>query len=210
MKKPLTYPVVDIFKSLQGEGFNTGREVVFLRLGGCNLACPWCDTDYNDYTMASMESILEKVEEFGIKALIVTGGEPLVVEGLKTLVEQFKSCGFWVGIETNGVTVVEDGILPLFDYISVSPKACYADLYHNGSAVTKSDEVRVVADGNVLEFCHFVRGAIKADHYFLSPCERDGEMNIEQTVRMLGWLNQSSDNPEWHLSLQTHKLCGMK
>ena len=115
-----------------------------------------------------------------------------------------------MGVETNGVSVVENGILSLFDYIAVSPKACYADLYHDGPAVTKADEVRVVADGNVLEFCHFVSESIKAEHYFLSPCERDGKMNIEQTVRMLGWLNQSSEDPNWHLSLQTHKLCGMK
>ena len=83
MDKPVTYPVVEIFKSLQGEGFNTGREVVFLRLGGCNLACPWCDTNYIDYTMLPMESIIEKVEQFDVKSLVVTGGEPLVVEGLK-------------------------------------------------------------------------------------------------------------------------------
>ena len=210
MDNSITYPIVEIFKSLQGEGFNTGREVVFLRLGGCNLACPWCDTNYDDFIMVSMGSIVERVEEFGVKSLLITGGEPLIVEGLKSLVELFKSCGFWVGVETNGVSVVENGILKLFDYISVSPKACYADLYHNGPAVIEADEVRVIADGNVLEFCHFVSGAIKAKHYFLSPCERDGKMNIEQAVRLLGRLNQSSENTRWLLSLQTHKLCGMK
>ncbi len=210
MNNSISYPIVEIFKSLQGEGFNTGREVVFLRLGGCNLACPWCDTNYDDFTMVSVDSIVERVEEFGVKSLLITGGEPLIVEGLKSLVKLFKSRGFWVGVETNGLSVVENGILELFDYISVSPKACYADLYHNGPAITEADEVRVVADGNVLEFCHFVSGEIKARHYFLSPCERKGEMNIEQTIRILCCLNQSSEDATWLLSMQTHKLCGMK
>ena len=210
MQTARTYPVVEIFKSLQGEGFNTGREMVFLRLGGCNLACAWCDTPYNDYQMLPAAEIIAKVEDAGVKSLLVTGGEPLVVDGLKSLLECFKERGSWIAVETNGVTVVEDGILKLFDYITVSPKAFYADLYHDGPAVREADEVRVVAEDNVLEFCHFVSTLIKADHYYLSPCERDGTMNIEQTIRLLGWLNQSSGEPRWQLSLQTHKLCGMK
>lgn len=210
MPKSLTYPVVEIFKSLQGEGFNTGRPVVFLRMGGCNLACPWCDTDYNDYTMVSISSIVAQVEEFNIKSLLITGGEPLVIKGLKTLVERFKLLGYWIGVETNGVSVVEQGILNLFDYIAVSPKACYAALYYNGSAVTEADEVRIVAEDNVLEFCHMISTLIKADHYYISPCERDGIMCVEQCIRVLGELNQSGGDIDWLLSMQTHKLCGIK
>lgn len=203
------YPVIEIFTSMQGEGFNTGREMIFLRFGGCNLACPWCDTPYNDYEMVDAESIIKRVKGFGINSLLLTGGEPLVIDGLKWLVEQFKSMGYWVGVETNGVSVVEDGIVNLFDYITVSPKSCYAELYHNGPAIKEADEVRIIAEDNVLEFCHFIRSRIRAKHYFLSPCERDGEMNIEQTIRLLGWLNQSSEDAKWLLSLQTHKLCGI-
>ncbi|MDA3924578.1 MAG: 7-carboxy-7-deazaguanine synthase QueE [Kiritimatiellae bacterium] len=206
----ILYPVVEIFQSCQGEGFNTGREVVFLRMGGCNLACPWCDTSYNDFKMMDSDAIFAAVETFGIKSMIITGGEPLVVKGLKSLVKRFKHCGYWIAVESNGVTVAEDGILNLFDYITVSPKACYADLYVSGSSVCKADEVRVAAEDNVLDFCHKVSKMITARKYYLSPCERDGVMNIEQTIRLLGWLNQSNSDCEWLLSLQTHKLCGMK
>ncbi|MFO7936796.1 MAG: 7-carboxy-7-deazaguanine synthase QueE [Kiritimatiellia bacterium] len=210
MNKSITYPVVEIFKSLQGEGFNTGRAMVFIRFGGCNLACPWCDTPYNDFKMRDAEYIIRTVEGFGIKSLLITGGEPLIVKGLKALLEYFRHKGFWIAVETNGVDAADDGIVNLFDYITVSPKAFYADFYHKEPAVCKADELRVVADGNVLEFCRFISGKIKADHYFLSPCEQKGKMNIRECVRLLGWLNQSSEDPHWQLSVQTHKLCGMK
>jgi len=204
------YPVVEIFQSYQGEGFNTGREAVFLRMGGCNLACPWCDTAYSDFLMMDSDSIFEEVEKFGSRSLIITGGEPLVVEGLKALVKRFKDRGYWIAVETNGVTVADQDVLELFDYITVSPKACYADLYKSGTAVSQADEVRVAAEGDVLDFCHLIRELIQARRYYLSPCERDGVMNIEQTIRLLGWLNQSNVDCEWLLSVQTHKLCGIK
>lgn len=210
MQDNIQYPVVEIFHSIQGEGFNTGREVVFLRLGGCNLACPWCDTRYNDFTMMDMNSIFEAVEKFGINSLIVTGGEPLIIRGLTNLIQCFKTNGYWTALETNGVSVADEGVLELFDYIAVSPKACYAELYIKGSAVVEADELRVVAEGDVLDFCHLIRGLIKARKYYLSPCERKGVMNLEQTIRLLGWLNQSGCGNEWLLSLQTHKFCGVK
>jgi len=210
MDNVIRYPVVEIFRSCQGEGFNTGREVVFLRMGGCNLACPWCDTPYNDFKMMDADYIIKKVESFDIKSLVFTGGEPLIVEDLKALIESFKRKGYWVAVETNGVTTAEVGILDLFDYITVSPKACYADLYHKGSSIRDAHEVRVTAEGDVIDFCNFVRTLINARRYYLSPCERDGKMNIEQTIRLLGWLNQNNPRNEWLLSIQTHKLCGMK
>jgi len=210
MENEIRYPVVEIFHSCQGEGFNTGREAVFLRLGGCNLACPWCDTPYNDFQMMDGDSIVAAIARFGISSLIVTGGEPLIVAGLKELVSRIKALGYWIAVETNGVSVAEEGVLELFDYITVSPKACYADLYTRGAAVKEADEVRVAAEGDVLDFCYLIPGLIKARKYYLSPCERGGVMNVEQTIRLLGWLNQSGSGKEWLLSLQTHKLCGLK
>ena len=210
MQNGTKYPVVEIFHSCQGEGFNTGREAVFLRMGGCNLACPWCDTPYNDFTMMDADSIFEEVEGFGINSLVVTGGEPLIVDGLKSLIKRFKDNGYWIAVETNGISVMEKGMLELFDYITVSPKACYADLYKGKAAIRKADEVRVAVEGDVLDFCNQIRKLITARKYYLSPCEREGVMNIEQTIRLLGWLNQSGTGNEWLLSLQIHKLCGMK
>lgn len=206
----MKYPVVEIFCSLQGEGFNTGREVVFLRLGGCNLACPWCDTQYNDFTMMDGASILEAVLKLGVRSLIVTGGEPLIIRGLTDLIRCFKKHGYWIAVETNGLSVAEEGVLELFDYIAVSPKAAYASLYAKECAIRKANEVRVVVEGDVHDFCVWISGLIKARKYFLSPCEREGVMNLEQTIKLLGRLNQSEQGSEWLLSLQTHKLCKIR
>ncbi|MFA7173328.1 MAG: 7-carboxy-7-deazaguanine synthase QueE [Kiritimatiellia bacterium] len=206
----MKYPVVEIFHSLQGEGFNTGREAVFLRMGGCNLACPWCDTQYNNYTMMDAVSIFEAVQQFGVNSLIVTGGEPLIISGLADLIKCFKKHGYWIAVETNGVSVVENGVLKLFDYIAVSPKAVYADLYTKEGAMREADELRVVVDGDVQDFCLWIGTMIKARKYYLSPCEREGVVNLEQTIKLLGRLNQSEGGSEWLLSLQTHKLCGIR
>ncbi len=210
MNENISYPVVEIFRSLQGEGFNTGREMVFLRLGGCNLDCPWCDTDFTRFEMIPAAEIMRRIDSYGVKALLVTGGEPLIVKGLHALLEKFRSSGYWVAVETNGLAVAERDVLKLFDYITVSPKACYARLYYEATAVTRAHEVRVVAESNALEFCRFVGERIKAERYYISPCEREGVIDIETGVRLLGVLNQGDVRPPWLLSLQTHKLCGLR
>ncbi len=209
MDETLKYPVAEIFKSLQGEGFNTGREMVFLRTGGCNLSCPWCDTRCGEYTMMRACEIAQRVDAFGIRSMLVTGGEPLIVGGLKSLMLSFKNRGYWIAVETNGLHVADEGVLELFDYVAVSPKVGYAGLYRDALSVTQADEVRVVVEDNAFDFCRFVSETIRADFYFLSPCERGGTMNIEQTIRLLDQLNRSG-GVRWLMSVQSHKLCGIR
>ena len=67
------YNIVEIFESLQGEGANTGMPSIFIRFGKCNLACPWCDTHYNQFTHWSMSQILDKVRSFSARNIIITG-----------------------------------------------------------------------------------------------------------------------------------------
>lgn len=78
MSQSMKYKVVEIFKSLQGEGFNTGKEVVFIRLSGCNLKCSFCDTNHEKFTELSIDEIIKKVLEFRVNSLIITGGEPMI------------------------------------------------------------------------------------------------------------------------------------
>ena len=210
MRQALTYPVVEIFASLQGEGANTGMPAVFLRFGGCNLACPWCDTDYNTFETLDEAAVLARAAALGPKALIVTGGEPFIQEGLGELLARFKERGYWIGVETTGLRRPPQAWRGRIDYVSVSPKALYADLYDDAQMVRHADEVRIVVDGDVLAFCRDMRERIQAAHYFLSPCERGGVFNIEETVRLLGALNQGRGGGHWLLSLQTHKLAGLR
>ncbi|MDC2824491.1 7-carboxy-7-deazaguanine synthase QueE [Rodentibacter pneumotropicus] len=199
------FNIVEIFESLQGEGFNTGMPSIFVRFGKCNLACPWCDTAYNQFERQSASQILAKVRSFSAKNIIITGGEPTIVPHIEYLLEQFKQAGYFLAIETNGLKSVP----PQIDYIATSPKRLYSHKYGK-QCIAFANEVRIVVDENILPFCELIEQKIQAEHYYLSPCEVEGKMNLLETITQLGKLNQRTNKPKWQLSLQTHKLVGIE
>lgn len=200
-----SYRIVEIFETLQGEGFNTGMPSIFIRFGKCNLACPWCDTNYNQYETKSLDEILTTVKGFTARNIIITGGEPTIQPNLELLLDRLKADGYFIAIETNGLKPVPMQI----DYIATSPKRLYQKNYLKHH-IPFANEVRIVVDGDVLEFCEQIENSIKADRYYLSPCERNGEMNMLETITQLGKLNQRQDKPRWQLSIQTHKIAGIE
>lgn len=204
------YPVVEIFESLQGEGTNTGLDAVFIRFGQCNLACPWCDTDVHAYQMMSLEAVTKQVETFTSRHLIITGGEPLLQEGLVSLVDFFKIRGYWLALETNGLIRLPETVSGRIDFVAVSPKSMAWELYDDEQMIRSADEVRIVVDGAIEEFCREMRNRIEAKAYFLSPCEVGGVMNMKQTLCLLGKLNAGMRTHHWRLSVQAHKLAGMR
>ena len=203
MNEP-SYRIVEIFETLQGEGYNTGMPSVFIRFGKCNLACHWCDTNYNQFNMMSLSTIIQQVQQFSAKNIIITGGEPTIQLQLEILLNQLQSNGYFIAIETNGLKDVPSQI----DYIATSPKRLYADAYDK-RCIKTADEVRIVVDDDVFDFCEQIEQKITAKHYYLSPCEQNGVMNILSTITLLGRLNARDDKPRWQLSIQTHKLCGI-
>ncbi|QMT39475.1 7-carboxy-7-deazaguanine synthase QueE [Neisseria shayeganii] len=211
MKFPLlpdnpSYRIVEIFESLQGEGYHTGMPAVFIRLGKCNLACTWCDTDYLNFRPMSLHDILSTVAAYASRNIIITGGEPTIQPHLNQLLDALKARGYRLHLESNGLQAIPEQI----DYAAVSPKAAYAEKY-SAAGTTRADEVRIVADGDVLAFCGQIEQSIRAERYYLSPCERNGEMNIHHTIRQLGRLNaRGSAFPHWQLSVQTHKWAGIE
>ncbi len=174
------------------------------------MACPWCDTDFHTYEMLSEAEILSSVASFDVKSLLLTGGEPFIHKELGPLLSAFKDAGHWIGVETNGLIAPPSEWLRHIDYLSVSPKALYADLYDDASMVTSADEVRIVVDGDVRAFCEDIRVRIDAKRFYLSPCEIDGVFNIGESVRLLGELNRGRRRGKWLFSLQTHKLAGFR
>ena len=154
----------EIFQSIQGEGASAGTPSVFLRLAQCNLRCSWCDTKYTwDWAhfdqakgviSMSRDDISDAITGFGVKRLIITGGEPLLQQDrLAPLCRQLKSRGYAFEIETNGTVAPSAEMATLIDQWNVSPK-----LANSGNAANErevSPALKAFA-GNKRAFFKFV------------------------------------------------------
>jgi 7-carboxy-7-deazaguanine synthase len=209
------YTIREIFFTLQGEGFHTGRAAVFCRFSGCNLwtgrerdranaICTFCDTEFvgvgpDGGRFASPDKLADAItsrwlarHDGGHKFVVCTGGEPLLQLDAP-LVEALHARGFQVAIETNGTQLPPVGV----DWICVSPKA-RADL--------------VLTNGNELKLVYPQEGAaperyeaLAFDHFFLQPM--DGPALADNTRAAVEYCQH---HPRWRLSLQTHKLLGLR
>ena len=191
------YELVEIFESLQGEGRNMGRPCVFVRFAGCNLKCPWCDTDVTKRFSASLDELLAELGQYKAKSVILTGGEPTMLKEMPELVAALKKAGYWIGVETNGTNDAD--WLGFVDYVACSPK--------RGASVrlVEADEVRVVAeDEATADFCRKVRRQIAATDYYVSPCDHDGQIDFATAKSVLSQL------AGWSLSVQLHKILGFR
>ncbi|MBR5695221.1 MAG: radical SAM protein [Paludibacteraceae bacterium] len=178
----------EIFESLQGEGFHTGTAAVFVRFSGCNLRCPFCDTQHETYIEMGEEDIAHEVSQYKAPWVILTGGEPSL-QATETLVDRFHALGKRVAMETNGTHAIPTNL----DWLTLSPKE------GKDPVLTQADEVKVVyqAGVDVERWCREIR----ADHYFLQPCSC---RNTQEVVRYI------LEHPYWRLSLQTHKYIGIE
>ena len=184
--------VNDIFYSLQGEGRNTGRAAIFIRFAGCNLKCPFCDTDFSQYEEMSDEDILNRIKSYPSRFVVLTGGEPsLQVDRL--LVDLLHSHGYELAMETNGTHPIVDGI----DWITCSPKG--------NTVIKRCNELKCIFEETTqVPDDH----GISAEYKYLQPCDvQDVERNAQIVKRCLDYILQ---HPEWRMSLQTHKLVGFK
>lgn len=193
------YPLVEIFESLQGEGRNTGRPVVFVRFAGCNLACPWCDTDIAKRFELSLENLVAEVKTHRAKSVILTGGEPTIQKGMDELVTALKAAGYWIGVETNGTN--EPEWFKSVDYVACSPKAEFPETLR----LTRANEVRIVASSSsVVDFARAVRARVAATDYYISPCAHGDDIDFATAKDVLSQLDGFS------LSVQLHKLLGFR
>ncbi len=207
----MTYSVKEIFYTLQGEGAQAGRPAVFCRFAGCNLwsgreedrasaTCRFCDTDFvgtdgvggGKFTSAAaLAAAIDAQWPAGKpvrKYVVFTGGEPLLQ--LDTaLLSAMHAHGFEVAIETNGTLPVPEGV----DWVCVSPKQG-ADL-----VVRRGDEIKVVVPQDGQDLAAFER--LDFTHHFLQPM--DGPDKLRHTEWAIA---TCKNNPQWRLSVQTHKL----
>lgn len=184
--------VNDIFYSLQGEGRNTGRAAIFIRFAGCNLKCPFCDTDFAQYEEMSDEDILNRIKSYPSHFVVLTGGEPsLQVD--RQLVDLLHKHGYELAMETNGTHPIVDGI----DWITCSPKG--------NTVIKRCNELKCIFEENAQ---HPDDHGISAEYKYLQPCDvQNTERNAQIVKHCFDYILQ---HPEWRMSLQTHKLVGFK
>ena len=223
------YRVNEIFYSIQGEGRWTGTPMVFLRLAGCNLHCPFCDTDFSSSREMSASDIVTALldtlpvsfshsschSEPSLTPVCITGGEPSLQLD-DALVTALHEAGFRIHIETNGTRPLPEGI----DWITLSPKEDFSP--SAAVVLPRADELKLVYTGanDPEKWVDFPAG-----FHYLQPCDlsencpADGgdfaasgdavsapAMGVDTVALTLRYI---LSHPIWKLSLQTHKILGI-
>lgn len=191
-----TYRVNELFYSLQGEGRHAGTPAVFVRLSGCNLACPFCDTRHRPFTHMTSAGIVEAVKRYPARTVILTGGEPTLQLDAE-LTTALHEAGCTIHLETNGTLPLKPGVE--IDWITCSPK--------EGPAlqIQRIDELKVLfmGDNDVAPFL-----SIPAREYRLQPLDTgDAQRNQEIVKQTIDYI---LNHPTWKLSLQTHKILNVR
>lgn len=191
-------PVMESFYTLQGEGMHQGKAAYFIRLGGCEVGCVWCDVkeswDAEAHPSYSVEEIIKKAEEFPGRLAVVTGGEPLMYQ-LDELTEKLQNTGFQTNIETSGVYPISGK----WDWVCFSPKKFQTPV---DSIYEHADELKVVIyHRSDFEFAEKHAKLVKNEcHLLLQPeWSKQGE-----TLPLI--IEYVKQNPKWKVSLQTHKF----
>jgi len=209
----MLFPINEIFYSLQGEGFYTGCPAIFIRLAGCNLKCPWCDTDHKVTRKMDEVQIGDEIQSilkgfsFGrdFIRIVLTGGEPTIYQWEAIISHLFHTIPNPLAIETNGSNVIHSDRRDLWSlWTTVSPKLMIDDCekyfenpYWGGS------ELKVVMEPGLdtkrLQELYFILRH-RFTHFYIQPCSGD---NIPA-------VNFVKENPQWKLSLQTQKILAIQ
>ncbi len=192
-----TLPVMEHFYTLQGEGFHWGKAAYFIRLGGCDVGCVWCDVkeswDADKHPKVSIRFLLEEIKKTPAEIVVITGGEPLLHD-LTELTAALKSAGLRTHIETSGSSPLSGQL----DWITLSPKKFKAPLPQN---LPHANELKIVvfnkSDFDWAE--QWAAQVLPGCKLYLQP-EWDKAAQI--TPLIVDYIKQ---HPQWQLSLQTHK-----
>ncbi len=211
----MTYSVKEVFYTLQGEGANQGRAAVFCRFAGCNLwsgretdraqaVCNFCDTDFvgTDGTgggkFETADALADAVahswgpDGVAHRLVVLTGGEPLLQVDA-ALTAALHERGFEIAVETNGTVAAPPGL----DWVCVSPKA------HTVLAITQGQELKLVYPQVGVDPARFA--FLPFTHFFLQPM--DGPEQAANTERAIAYCQA---HPQWRLSVQSHKMIGIR
>lgn len=192
-----TYPIMEHFYTLQGEGYHQGRAAYFVRLGGCDVGCVWCDVkeswDAAKHPPMSVEDIIAEVNKTPAQMVVITGGEPFMYD-LTPLVNALQDSGYSVNIETSGAYPVSGHP----DWICISPKKFKAPL---PEVLPQAHELKVVVY-NKSDFEWAEKHAAMVSPYCRLYLQPEWSKSAEMTPLIVDYIKQ---HPKWEFSLQMHK-----
>lgn len=194
-----SFKINEIFYSLQGEGFFSGVPAVFIRFSGCNLRCPFCDTEHTTGNAMTFNEIVDEVRKYPAPLIVLTGGEPALFVTRDFIALLKNETGKFIAIETNGTMDIPDNI----DWITLSPKFEFSP-EQSRLTIKKCNELKVIFQNQDLS----VYDNIEAEHRFLQPCD-SGNPHFNQVMTQKA-VEACLKDPHWRLSLQTHKFLGIK
>ena len=190
-------PVMEQFYTLQGEGYHQGRAAYFIRLGGCDVGCVWCDVkeswDADKFEKFSVESLRLKVRETAAQIVVITGGEPLM-HNLDALTKELQNAGLKTHIETSGAYPLSGN----WDWICLSPKKFKAPL---DEVVPYANELKVVIF-NKSDFAWAEKYAALVSPTCRLYLQPEWDKAAQMTALIIDYIKA---NPKWELSLQIHK-----
>ena len=188
---------------MQGEGYFTGTPAFFLRFSGCNLQCPFCDTYHQSYTEMSEEEIVHEACCHEVRHIVITGGEP-ALQLTQSLVDKLHEAGFFIQVETNGTLPLPEGI----DWVTCSPKMVPLYLPPREEYPNELKVLYMGKDTDPDGIVSPLLGEGSGVRLYLQPLDTgDEELNriiLHETIAYI------LKHPQWSLSLQTHKMLGIK
>ncbi|MCB0699613.1 MAG: radical SAM protein [Chitinophagales bacterium] len=185
------------FYTLQGEGFHSGVASYFIRLGGCDVGCVWCDVkdswDASKHPQMNVDDIVSIASENPARVAVITGGEPAMYD-LTALCDALHNAGFQTHIETSGAYPIKGAL----DWVTVSPKKFKAPV---DEALAMADELKVVVF-NKHDFDWAEQHATKVPDNCKLYLQPEWDKRDSMTTLIIEYIKQ---HPQWELSLQTHK-----
>ena len=190
-------PVMESFYTLQGEGYHQGKAAYFIRLGGCDVGCVWCDVkeswNAENHPLLSVQEMIESIRQTPTEIVVITGGEPLLHD-LTELTQQLQDAGFKTNLETSGSSPLTGS----WDWICLSPKKFKSPV---PSIVPLANELKIVIY-NKSDFEWAERFASQVNEnckLFLQP---EWDRSEQMTPLIIEYVKS---NPKWEFSLQMHK-----
>ena len=203
MSGQLTYPVMEVFPTLQGEGRYTGSPAYFIRLAGCDVGCSWCDVKESwpagEHPHVTVDELVSGAKNSGLPMVVVTGGEPCMYD-LVSLTAALRKEGLKIHLETSGAHPIRGD----FDWITLSPKkfkACLPDSY------LRAHELKVVVVNNH-DLTWAREQALNVNEDTLLYLQPEWDRKDKVHALLMAFLG-TEEGSVWSLSTQTHKYLGI-